>query len=176
MDGHWIMWPCYGVHTCITMCMVLNVFVLCQPVHSCTEPSLQGLNFFLEIFSCRLYSLELGQHSQLHITCLLNWQFLGSWFFLSHRYIAGCKVLFRWNGSPYQINRGVCIILYLNMTWLTCHLILWLAQVPRLFWGSKLFLGVAAIGWIHCLVHRWNGPIMCCLGCLLEIYSMPRFI
>ena len=30
--------------------MVRLVFVLCQPVHSCIEPSLQGLDFFLEIF------------------------------------------------------------------------------------------------------------------------------
>ena len=42
------MWPCYGVH--ITVCMVLLVFVLCQPVHSCIEPSLHGVDFFLEIF------------------------------------------------------------------------------------------------------------------------------
>ena len=46
------MWPCYGV--LITVCMALLVFVLCQPLHSCIEPS-QGLDFFLEIFSWRLY-------------------------------------------------------------------------------------------------------------------------
>ena len=27
-----------------------SCFVLCQPVHSCIEPSLHGLDFFLEIF------------------------------------------------------------------------------------------------------------------------------
>ena len=43
------MWPCYGVHT--TVCMARHVFVFCQPVHSCIEPSLiHGLDFFLEIF------------------------------------------------------------------------------------------------------------------------------
>ena len=31
-------------------CMARLVFVLCQPVHSCIEPSLHGLDFFLEIF------------------------------------------------------------------------------------------------------------------------------
>ena len=37
----------------ITVCMALLVFVLCQPVHSCIEPSLHGLDFFLEIFLWR---------------------------------------------------------------------------------------------------------------------------
>ena len=36
---------CYGVHITAHL-----VFVLCQSVHSCTEPSLHGLDFFLEIF------------------------------------------------------------------------------------------------------------------------------
>ena len=39
----------------ITVCMAFLVFVLCQPVHSCIEPSLHGLDFFLEIFLWRLY-------------------------------------------------------------------------------------------------------------------------
>ena len=30
--------------------MARLVFVLCQPVYSCIEPSLHGLDFFLEIF------------------------------------------------------------------------------------------------------------------------------
>ena len=38
----------------ITVCMARLVFVLCQPVHSCIEPSLHGLDFFLEIFLWRL--------------------------------------------------------------------------------------------------------------------------
>ena len=42
------MWPWYGVH--ITVYMALFVCVLCQPVHSCIEPSLHQLDFFLEIF------------------------------------------------------------------------------------------------------------------------------
>ena len=42
------MWQCYGVH--ITVCLALLVCVLCQPVHSCIERSLHGLDFFLEIF------------------------------------------------------------------------------------------------------------------------------
>ena len=46
------MWPCYGVH--ITVCMARLVFVLCHPEHSCIEPSLHGLDFFLEIFLWRL--------------------------------------------------------------------------------------------------------------------------
>ena len=37
-DGCWIMWPCYGVH--ITVCMACLVCVLCQPVHSCIDPSI----------------------------------------------------------------------------------------------------------------------------------------
>ena len=45
------MWPCYGVH--IIASMALLVCVLCQPVHSCTEPALHGLG--LEIFY-RLYN------------------------------------------------------------------------------------------------------------------------
>ena len=49
------MWPCYGVH--ITVCMALLVCVLCQPVHSCIEPSLHGVDFFLEIFLWRLVSV-----------------------------------------------------------------------------------------------------------------------
>ena len=49
------MLPCYGVH--ITVCMALLVCVLCQPVHSCIEPSLHGLDFFLEIFLWRLVSV-----------------------------------------------------------------------------------------------------------------------
>ena len=36
--------------------MALLVFVRCQPVHSCIEPSLHGLDFFLEIFLWRLDS------------------------------------------------------------------------------------------------------------------------
>ena len=44
----------YGVH--ITVCMALLVFVLCQPVHSCIEPSLHGLDFFI----CRLVSALFG--------------------------------------------------------------------------------------------------------------------
>ena len=44
-DDCWIMWSCYGVR--ISECMALFVCVLCQPVHSCIEPSLQQLGFFL---------------------------------------------------------------------------------------------------------------------------------
>ena len=47
------MWPCYGVH--ITVCVARLVFVLCQPMHSCIEPSLHGLDFFLEIFYGELF-------------------------------------------------------------------------------------------------------------------------
>ena len=38
------------------MCMVhvLHVNVLCQPMHSCIEPSLHQLDFYLEIFLWRL--------------------------------------------------------------------------------------------------------------------------
>ena len=39
--------------------MALLVFVLCQPVHSCIEPSQHGLDFFLEIFLWRLVSVFL---------------------------------------------------------------------------------------------------------------------
>ena len=43
----------------VTVCMALLVCVLCQPVHSCIEPSLHGLdlnlNFFLEMY-CLLYN------------------------------------------------------------------------------------------------------------------------
>ena len=38
----------------ITVCMALLICVLCQPVHSCIEPSLHGVDFFLEIFLWRL--------------------------------------------------------------------------------------------------------------------------
>ena len=48
-NGCWIMWPCYGSH--ITVCMALLVYVLCQLVHSCIEPSLHQLDFCLEIFA-----------------------------------------------------------------------------------------------------------------------------
>ena len=48
------MWLCYGVH--ITVCMTPLAYVLCQPVHSCIEPSLDQLDFFLEIFLWRLVS------------------------------------------------------------------------------------------------------------------------
>ena len=51
------MWLCYGVH--ITVCMALLVCVLCQPVHSCIEPSLHGVDFFLEIFLWRFVSVLL---------------------------------------------------------------------------------------------------------------------
>ena len=40
-----ITWSCYGVH--ITVCMASLVFELCQPVHSCIEPSLHQLDFSL---------------------------------------------------------------------------------------------------------------------------------
>ena len=38
----------------ITLCMVLLVYVLRQPVHSCIEPSLHQLDFFSEVFLWRL--------------------------------------------------------------------------------------------------------------------------
>ena len=50
-----IMWPCYGVH--ITVCMALLVFVFCQPVHSCIEPSLHGLDFLFRNLLWRLVSV-----------------------------------------------------------------------------------------------------------------------
>ena len=50
------MWPCYGVHVHITVCMALLVCVVYQPVHSCIETSLHQLDFFLEIFLWRLFS------------------------------------------------------------------------------------------------------------------------
>ena len=42
----------WSAHHC--MCMACLVFVLCQPVHSCIESFLHGLDFFLEIFLWRL--------------------------------------------------------------------------------------------------------------------------
>ena len=63
------MWPCYGVH--ITVCVALLVFVLCQPVHSCIEPSLHGVDFFLEIFLWRLLHL--------HLYCLWSFGLHGLW-------------------------------------------------------------------------------------------------
>ena len=55
-DGCWIMLLCYRVH--ITVCMALLGCVLCQPVHSCIETSLHQLDFFLEIFSWKLVSIQ----------------------------------------------------------------------------------------------------------------------
>ena len=53
--GHKQEVPCYEVH--ITVCMAHLVCVLCQPVHSCIEPSLHQLDFILEIFLWRHVSV-----------------------------------------------------------------------------------------------------------------------
>ena len=50
-----------------------SCFVLCQPVRSCIEPSLHGLDFFLEIFLWRLYNyiaacLQMGVAKWVYIT------------------------------------------------------------------------------------------------------------
>ena len=40
------------------VCMTFLVCVLCQPVHLCIEPSLHGVDFFLEIILWRLVSVH----------------------------------------------------------------------------------------------------------------------
>ena len=54
--GLWIMWPWYGVHTNITVCMELLVCVLCQPVHSLSQPYIHQLDFCLEISAIAVLS------------------------------------------------------------------------------------------------------------------------
>ena len=44
----------FNNHPYISSSGTFLVCVLCQPVHSCIEPSLHGLDFFLEIFLWRL--------------------------------------------------------------------------------------------------------------------------
>ena len=72
----------------ITVCMALLVCVLFQPVHSCIEPSLHGLDLFLEIFLWRLnlfldtlIILLLGaahviavDESSAHVMCIDEWR------------------------------------------------------------------------------------------------------
>ena len=63
------MWPCYGVH--ITVCMACLVFVLCQPVYSCIETALHGLDSFYK--SCwRLVYLYINKSNRLFSALLLE--------------------------------------------------------------------------------------------------------
>ena len=80
------MWPCYGVHVHITVCMALLVCVLCQPVHA--QPALHGLDFFLEIF---LWRLQTSCYATSH-ACASDLS--ASYLFLLHLYYDIVRIVF----------------------------------------------------------------------------------
>ena len=64
------MWQCYGVHITVYMACAVLVYVLCQPVHSCIEPSLHQLDF-IDSFLWRFVSIFFIEKYFNNLLCLL---------------------------------------------------------------------------------------------------------
>ena len=156
------MWPCCGVH--ITVCMALLIFVLCQPVHSCIEPSIHGLDFifygdlFLFFFDKNLNLLRGAIHiiaidtSSAHVCCQMA---SNSQYALPPQSSPlPCKKAQVVNPS-YDQSKGSSLENFVTIGGhfkiVTIHIAITTADLGRLFRRKHLFPGddIAMKTWIH---------------------------